>query len=392
MEILDKYKTLSSNITITTKDPNLNPQFTNKYVKNGETIGEGSVIVESDGKFKVLSQYDLVDTTVNYQTYQQEVTGIALEPKVTGAIKYVTTKDLPVAYVVQGHNELEFNAAAKQGLVDENYEVKDLDILTQGSVPQDASILVINPPTRDYAKEEADMLSNYLLKGGRAIFVLNFYQNAMPNYESVLTRYGVKPQNLPVVEGSGSNALQNNPLNIIPNMVAHDITSPIKNNKLRVIIPQTQAIELLKEKGANTKITPLLTTSDASYAKKNINAKTAEKEDGDIAGPFNLAVLVEDSWFNDKTSYESKIVVISSSFLFDADQISSGANMDFFMNSVNFLANKKDSISIRSKSLKTEYLSINQAQGLTILAVSVIVIPVVILAIGITIWLRRRNK
>lgn len=392
IEILDKYKALSKNITITTKDPNLNPQFINQYVKDGETIAEGSVIVESGDKFKVLSQYDLYDVNVNYQTYQQEITGIALEPKVTGAIQYVTTNDLPIAYVLQGHSEPALNDAAKQSLVDENYEVKDLDILTQGSVPEDTSILVVNAPARDYSKEETEKLTDYLVKGGRAIFILNLYTEAMPNYESVLATYGVKPQNLPVVEGNGNNALQNNPLYLIPNMESHDITSPIKNNKLRVIIPMTQAIELLKDKGVNTKITPLLTTSEASYAKKNISSKTVEKEQGDIPGPLNLAVLVEDAWFNDATNYESKIIVISSSSLFDMDQLTSGANIDFFMNCVNFLVDKKDSISIRSKSLETQYLSLNQTQALAISAVAVIVIPTVILAIGIAIWLRRRNK
>lgn len=394
MEILDKYKSLSSKITVTTKDPNLNPQFMQKYMKDAETILEGSIIVESGERFKVLKPYDLVDYQQNSYG-QSQATGIALEQKVTGAIQYVTTDNLPIAYVLEGHNEIELNQAARQSMIDENYEVKALDLLTGGVVPEDASMLIVNPPVRDYSKEEAEILSSYLSKGGRAIFTLHsadVYIDKLPNYESVLSTYGVKPQGFPVIEGSASNSIQNNPLFIIPNIESHDITSPLISSKLRVVIPVTQAIETLDEKSANTKITPLLTTSKSAYAKSSLEFTSLEKEKNDIDGPFNLAVLIEDNWFNDSKSYQSKIIVISSVNLLDANVYSSGANLDLFMNSVNYLVDKQESLYIRSKSLAIEPLTLNALQALTISGVAVIVIPVTILIIGIVIWLRRKNK
>lgn len=394
MEMLNKYKAFSDKISIITKDPNLNPQFMQKYITNEQTIEIGSIIVESGNRFKVLSEQDLLDIQIDYNTYTSQVTGIALEPKVTGAIQYVTTDILPTAYILEGHNELELNQATKQSLLNENYELKDLDILTQGEVPEDTSIIIAPPPSRDYSDDEANIFKDYLSKGGKAIFILNLYNEAMPNYEKVLAAYGVKPQNLPVLEGSGSNALSNNPFFLVPNIQSHDITAPIINSKLRVVIPMTQAIENLTEKGRNTKITPLLTTSNLSYAKINVNSETLEKEDGDILGPLNLAVLIEDNWFNDEETYNSKVVVISSMNLLvlESDQMSSGANMDFFMNCVNFLVDKQDNISIRSKSLEVAGISINNIQVLIISAIAIIIIPVILLGIGLIIWLRRRNK
>ncbi len=392
MEMLDKYKSLSNKITITTKDPNLNPQFIQKYIKDEETIGVGSLIVESGNRFKVLSRYDLVDYQMNQSTYQYEATGISLESKVTNAIKYVTTDDLPIAYILEGHSEVKLNEETEQALTDENYEVKTLDLLIDGSVPEDTDLLIITQPNRDYSKEEKDMIVEYLTKGGRAVFLLGMYTNEMPNFESVLAAYAVKPQNLPIIEGSGNNALQNNPLYLVPNIEAHDITTPLTNNKLRVVLPMTQAIESLSAKTANTKITPLLTTSNSAYAKGDMNSVTIEKEASDIDGPFNLAVLIEDSWFNDKVSFQTKVIVISSNNLLEANMLSAGANVDFFMNCINFLVDKQDSIYIRPKSLAIEPLALNQTQALIILGVSVILLPILILAIGVVVWLRRRNK
>lgn len=393
VEMLDKYKGLSNKIKITNKDPNLNPTFMQKYMEDERSISAGSIIVESGNRFKVLSSYDLVDYQPNYQTYRNEVTGIALEQKVTSAIQYVTTDNLPIAYIIEGHNEFELDSTVQDSLANENYELKNLNILTQGSIPDDASLLIINSPARDYSQDEAKILIDYLNKGGKAIFILNFYNDEKPNYESVLASYGVKPQNLVVLEGNQSNCLPNNPLYLLPNIENHDITKPLVDNKLNIILPYTQAIENLQQKNANTKITPLLTTSNSAYAKVN-NESTIAKESGDIEGPFNLAVLIEDNWFNDSESYQSKVVVISSPTLFDSgtNQISSGANLDFFMNTVNFLVDRQDSISIRSKSLATEYLQLDQTQALIIIAIALIIIPIIIFAIGIVIWLRRKNK
>lgn len=393
VEMLDKYKGLSNKIKITNKDPNLNPTFMQKYMEDERSISAGSIIVESGNRFKVLSSYDLVDYQPNYQTYRNEVTGIALEQKVTSAIQYVTTDNLPIAYIIEGHNEFELDSTVQDSLANENYELKNLNILTQGSIPDDASLLIINSPARDYSQDEAKILIDYLNKGGKAIFILNFYNDEKPNYESVLASYGVKPQNLVVLEGNQSNCLPNNPLYLLPNIENHDITKPLVDNKLNIILPYTQAIENLQQKNANTKITPLLTTSNSAYAKVN-NESTIAKESGDIEGPFNLAVLIEDNWFNDSESYQSKVIVISSPTLFDSgtNQISSGANLDFFMNTVNFLVDRQDSISIRSKSLATEYLQLDQTQALIIIAIALIIIPIIIFAIGIVIWLRRKNK
>lgn len=392
MEMLDKYKSLSNKIKIEAKDPNLNPAFIKKYTEDNETISSGSIIVESGDRFKVLTPYDLVDYQFNAQIYDYQATGIALEPKVTGAIQYVTTDDLPIIYLLEGHSEPSLNESALTSLTNENYTVRSLNILTAGKIPEDTDMLLINPPARDYSQEEADIINEYLTKGGKAIFNLALYSMPLPNYEKVLANYGVRPQNMLILEGDRNNSLPGNPLYLIPNLDSHEITNPISDDKMLVILPVTQAIEELAQKNDSTKITPLLTTSKSSYAKRNINSQTVEKEADDIDGPFNLAVLIEDSWFNDSESYQSKIIVISSTNLLDFNAGIPTANMDFFMNSVNYLVDRQDSVAIRSKSLAMERLTLTANQGLILSAVSVIVIPAIIIVIGVVIWLRRRNK
>lgn len=58
-EILQKYRKINKNISITYIDPVKNPTFSSKYTKDGTNLREGSYIVESDERFKIIDYYDL---------------------------------------------------------------------------------------------------------------------------------------------------------------------------------------------------------------------------------------------------------------------------------------------------------------------------------------------
>jgi thiosulfate reductase cytochrome b subunit len=61
------------------------------------------------------------------------------------------------------------------------------------------------------------------------------------------------------------------------------------------------------------------------------------------------------------------------------------------MNSLNWLQDREENISIRPKSLTVPRLNINASQQLILAGVVVILIPLAILASGLFVWLRRRH-
>jgi ABC-2 type transport system permease protein len=114
---------------------------------------------------------------------------------------------------------------------------------------------------------------------------------------------------------------------------------------------------------------------------------TYEEEDGDIDGPFAVAVSIElDAggqivWFS------------SSSFLEDAyNAYSSGANGDLGMNALSDLIGESEAMAIRSKSLNYNYLTISDSTAGLIKIVMIGVIPLVYLGIGICVVVHRRGK
>lgn len=392
-EILEKYKGKSNKIVVEYVDPVLHPQYAKQYAKEGTSISEGSLIVISGGKNKIIEGSDLYNYNFNQQTLQQTAESLAAEQRITGAIMYVTSNRNPVIYTLEGHNEAAVSYDITKRMENENYTVNNLNLLTGEWKYTSGDILLINSPKRDITSDELKKITEYMSKGGRAIILMDFIDSDMPNFQKLMSTYGLSVQRAAILEGDTSKMIQNK-LFLVPDQKDHDILNPLKSAKLPVIIPQAQPIEEVKVRKSSIVIEPLLSTSSKAYAKKEpAKSSTLEKEAGDIAGPFNIAVASTDKIDESKPELNSKMIVISSSMLLDSNfiQASGQGNTDFFMNGINWLVDKKENISISPKSLAVEPINIDVFNALVIAGLVVIVIPLVIAGSGVAVWLRRRH-
>ena len=96
------------------------------------------------------------------------------------------------------------------------------------------------------------------------------------------------------------------------------------------------------------------------------------KEKKDISGPFSISVAVSDS-----TGGRMIVTGCTNMLLQDIDQAVSGANTDFVLNGVNYLAEQKSKISIRAKRLKTENAVVPAFNQKATLIMTVFVTPLI---------------
>lgn len=388
-EILNQYAKYSDKIKIKYIDPVKNPTFAQKYTTSGQTLSTGSLIVDAGDKHKVIDSTDLVNISYDQTSGQPYADSLIVEQQVTGALLYVTSDKSSVIYNLQGHNEETVPSALSKQLSAQNFEVKDLNLLTS-SVPSDAEAVMVISPKSDISQAESEKLKAYLQNGGRAIFLMDILQDELPNFQALFNSYGVELKHAVVMDGDSSHNY-GDPINLIPSFGDSDIVSPLKNNNLMVVVPGAQPIEEVSIKKRTIEIDPLLTTSSNSWAKTNLQSTTQEKESGDLEGPFNVAVAITDK-SSDTNIKDTKIVLISSSNLISsqvAAQIPN--NVDLVMNSINWLRDQTENISIAPKSLTSDYLNITSLQVLLLSAIVVILIPLVILGMGIRVWLVRRH-
>jgi len=88
----------------------------------------------------------------------------------------------------------------------------------------------------------------------------------------------------------------------------------------------------------------------------------------------------------------AKIVVFGDSDFVNNTNINLAGNRDFFLNTVNWLAEEADMISIRKKEADATPVILTASQGRLIFWLPVIIMPSLILVSGIGILTRRRIK
>jgi ABC-2 type transport system permease protein len=398
--ILEKYAAHGGHVKLQTLDPDLNPGWTKQYDTTGQGLGPGSLVVAAGKKFKTIGVYDMYNyDTSNYDptnpNSQPQLTSLSVEQRMTSALQYVTADKNVTAYVLNGHGELTLGALGMSGAVsNENYEVKELSLLTQNAVPADANIVLVLAPKRDLAPEDAEKLRTWLAAGGRMVVLMDVISPVSPmtNLAELLKTYGVEVQSVVVVEGDKNKVAAQNPLFVVPSLEYHDIVSPLRTNNYDLVLIGAQAVKTLDLKKKTLKIEPLLSSSSQSYGKRDIaNAKSVQKEGGDLPGPFTLAVAITDP-AQAAGAQDTKLVVVGNvKFLQSGLPSQVPGNGDFFMNCLGWLKGQKESLTIRPKNVQQMRLSISNLWALVLSGIVVIVIPLLILGSGFAVWMRRRH-
>ena len=388
--LLKKYEDESKHIKVEQKDPVVNPKFVSQYAS--DDLSANSLIVVCGDRNKVIDYNNIYETSIDYQTYSSQTTGFDGEGQITSAIGYVTSENLPVLYTVEGHGEKDMDSSIKEDIEKANMDIKSLNLLTEGTVPDDADCLFIDSPSTDFSSDEKDAIIEYLENGGKAMIFSDYTTEDMPNFDAILENYGVQRTEGVVFEGDKQHYAMQMPYYLVPTINSTDASSETASAGYYVLAPYAQGIKQLDDVRDTVKIESILTTSDQAYSKTDLNSNTIEKEDGDVEGPFDLGVSITESLDDDK---ETQIVYYSTSNLMDSqtNQMVSGGNEKLIMESLKWMTDTEESasVSIPSKSLEVSYLTITDYDAAFWKICTIALIPGIFLVIGFVVWIKRRK-
>ena len=388
--LLKRYEDESKHIKVEVKDPVVNPKFASEYTT--DDLAANSLIVVCGDRNKVISYNDMYSTSVDYNTWQQTTTGFDGEGQITSAIGYVTSEDLPIMYTLSGHGEKDLDSSFKEDIQKANIDIKELNLLTEGKVPDDADCLMIVSPTSDISEDEKAEILDYLEAGGKAMIFSDYTQDDLPNFDAVLVNYGVKRAEGIVFEGDSQHYGMQMPYYLVPTVNSTDASSETASAGSYVLAPYAQGIQKTDDVRDTVTIDSILTTSDQAYSKINMQSSQIEKEDGDVDGPFDLGVAITEKLDDDK---ETQIVYYSTANLMESqvNQMVSGGNEKLLLESLSWMTStdESSSVSISSKSLQSASLTVTDYDAAFWKICTIGLIPGVFLVAGFLIWLRRRK-
>lgn len=379
--LLGKYESLSDHIKVVKKNPDVYPTFAQKYTD--ETVKNNSLVVECDDRSKYISYDDIYIQEPDLYTYSVS-NYFDGEGAITSAIDYVTTDEHPQLYVLEGHGEAEIPETFSDQIEKDNIEINKFSLLKVDSIPDDADAILIYAPTSDISEKEKEMLDDYVSMGGKLLVMAGPTENGvLTNLYSLLSDYGVNTVDGIVVEGDRQH-FAFEPYVLLPDMENNEITKSLIEENYFPVMPISQGLTV-NEEAKN--VTKLLNTSDYSFSKvAGYNMNTLEKEEGDIDGPFTVAVSID-------TDFKGKIVWFASSTFLDEmyNAYSAGANVDMAMNAMASLIGESEAMAIRSRSLDYNYLTISDSTSSMLKVLMVGVFPLIYLGIGIIVVISRRR-
>jgi ABC-2 type transport system permease protein len=381
--LLDKYDSLSSHISVVKKNPDVYPTFAKQYTD--ETVANNSLVVECGDRYRYIAYSDIYVTDVDVYSYSY-TTSFDGEGAITSAIDYVVSDELPQIYCLEGHGESDLPSTFSEQIDKANIEVNTLSLLTVDQIPEDASCIVIYAPQSDISQEEKEMLADYVSQGGKLLVMAGPVEDSsLENLYDILADYNITANEGIVIEADRDHYAFQRPYILIPDMNSSDITDSLMDENYYPIMPISLGLTVGY---SSAEVTELLVTSEDSFSKLDgYSLSTYDKEDGDIDGSFAVAVSVE-------TDNEGQIIWFASSdFLDDMyNAYSSGANDDLAMNALSALIGEREALAIRSKSLNYNYLTISYAEGSVLKVWMIGILPLMYLGVGIFVTVYTRSK
>jgi ABC-type uncharacterized transport system involved in gliding motility auxiliary subunit len=389
--LMEIYSYHSDRIKYEFIDPDKNPGLVKRY----EIAEDGTTIFECGEK-------------------ESRITSSS-EEDITNAIIKISREGKKVIYFLEGHGEASTEesgdngySTAKSELEKLAYEVKKLSLALEDNFPSDVSLLVIPGPRKDLLPNELETINTYIHSGGRVFFMSD--PETAPGLTPFLETFGVKLENDLIVDTVSRLLGGDYFMPVVNEYESHSITDKFR---YATFFPYARSVSLTEEKPEGITAEVLAKSSQNSWSERQLDQQEVTfSEDNDVSGPISLAVVAkiqpkeeesvepeEESTEKEenqppeetKPNPEGRIAVFGDSDFVTNRYYYLSGNGNFFLNTVNWLTEEEDLIAIQSKTSSPRTIQLSPSQGRLIKLVSFPLLPLAVIIIGISVWVRRRS-
>lgn len=388
--------------------------------------------IDPDKEPGAAKQYEIQSygtVAVEYNKRIERVTTDTEQDLTNAIIKAVEGQQRKV-YFVQGHGEHDTASADERTgynfiaemLGRENYSLEKLPLAQKPDVPVDAAVVVIAGPTSDYLEPEVEQLRRYLNKGGKLLLMLDPPDSAeakpLTNLIALAKEWGIDVHDDIVIDRSGIGQLvgRGPGMPIALTYPSHAITE--RFNNVMTGFPIARSVTPSSATPSGRTAQSIVETSPQSWADTDVKAiferrpLEFDEKAGDKMGPVSLAAAISAPAPEQPAApaepaapgpngaaappaeppakRETRVVVYGDSDFVSNSGLGVQGNGDLFMNTVNWLSQQENLISIRPKSAEDRRVTLTQDQQSWVFLFSVVMLPGLVIGAGVYNWWRRR--
>ena len=400
---LESFVSQSGRISYSVVDIDEDPAFVSQFQTKhpSETLQNGQVLVECGDNLQIVSYVDMIyiDTENTTSTGAARV-ALKTEKMMLSAIMAVTADDVVSVMFTTGHNET--TTTKLQSLLNENtYEVGTINLGTQ-EIEEDVDVIVINSPLADFTLEEIKKLDTFLENGGKngknVVFFGSATQGDIPMLKSFLNDWGIVVHDGAVVETDKNRIYDQYGYSYYLDYTEEDINSKYINRTTRIITGYAVALSTAFEAEDARETMVLLTVPEtASLYPLDMTQEEALKwtpETAEQKGPFSAAILGTKRRFENNQPLESHVVAFSSAYIVSDTYLSYSAfdNSNYILDIFAKITGHEQSLDILSKEITIIQTGMTSSETMAYMIAFVVVLPLLLVAGGLVMWLLRRNK
>lgn len=370
-EFIDRYRKHKEDIRITFINPDTAPDITRQM---GITV-DGELVVEYAGRKE------------HVQTLKEEVLTNTLQRLMRSGEQHVV--------FIGGHGERKPDGRANfdlgrfsQHLADKGIKTSAIILNETPAIPDDTAVLVIAGPQVELLPGEVRLIEDYIKNGGNLLWLHD--PGKLFGLEPVARQLGVKFVDGVVVDPTTQLLGIGDPSFAVINR--YNDHPMVRDFTFMSIFPQAAAIEYQPQEGAEA--SEFLQTVARSWAETGpIQGTISYDVDKEQLGPLTigLALTREHKTGEDKTHQQRIVVLGDGDFLSNA-YLGNQGNQDLGYNIFNWLSHDDNFIAIPAAVAPDKELTMSTSMGITIALIFLIILPLVLLACGIFIWLKRRKQ
>ncbi len=390
-DLLETYRYYSKKVEYQLIDPDREPSLAKHY----QIRTYGTLVLEGFGKTQSIITAD--------------------EESITNAILKLAQEKERVIYFLTGHGGRDINnsdkdgySSAKGALERENFQVKTLNLLVDPEVPADAALVVVANPQKVLLATELSALRQYLDRNGSILLLLEpFADGGLVDF---LKTYGILPGADIVIDTMSRVFGASYLIPVITEYGLHTITDGFN---IASFFPTTRSISRAEETPEAVDLIDLASTSDYSWADTGFRfgqSQPPEFDQGkDRKGPVTVAVIAaitpdasdDEKENNEKANSENpenehppsqaQLAVFGDSDFASNSYLDLQGNSDFFLNTINFLAQQENLISIERPKSTSAPLTLSRFQGKLLFWIGLLLMPMVVLVSGLAVFRMRRK-
>lgn len=300
--------------------------------------------------------------------------------RLTNAIHYVTSEDVPTAKIYGSKDAMD--ASLKAYLISGGYYFEEIASPTQ--IGSDCDLLILHTPKTDITDAEAIALSSYLENGGKVFLITSCLYSDMPNLHSVTREFGLdvlSVKNIVCEQDSQYHYSTERPDYFLAHIAPCDIS---KNFDGYFAVMTAHAIKIEETAPSGVTVFPLLYTGETTGS---LIVVYENGEEGEESGEQYVTAAVAQKG-------EGTLVWLASPESASATgySLSAGGNFTFIREAMNWMTeNAYAAVNVSSTLMTAGNLPLGENGAVILGIVLALVLPLALL-IPSMVYLYKRNK